>query len=289
MKRSRMQQMSMEVVVGFFVMMILLALGFFTIILSQDNVFSKSYNLTVVFDQVTGLIKGDKVFVKGVDVGRVKSLAVQRDGVHATLLLGYPIALREDYHIAVVPSSVLGGKFVEIKEGSPDKPVLPEDARITGSGPADFIAELTDAVKSVRDSLEGGGVLGNLEQTMDNLKELTRRLRDGEGTLGKLLTEDAVYTNILAVSDRLAKGEGTLGKLLSSDDTLYRDLSDTVAALKETAETINRGEGTLGKLIKDDGIYTQVDGLMGEVRAAVDDLRETTPVVSFSSIFFGAF
>jgi hypothetical protein len=34
MKRSRMQQMSMEVVVGFFMMMLLLALGFFTIILS---------------------------------------------------------------------------------------------------------------------------------------------------------------------------------------------------------------------------------------------------------------
>ncbi|HMP75895.1 MAG TPA: MlaD family protein [Kiritimatiellia bacterium] len=289
MKRSRMQQMSLEVVVGFFLMMVLLALGFFTIILSQDNIFSTSHDKTVVFDQVSGLIKGDKVFVKGVDVGRVKSLVVKRDGVHATLTLSYPVELHEDYRVSVVPSSVLGGKFVDIQEGTADKPLLPDDAVVKGRGPTDFIAELTDGVKAVRESLEGGGVLGNLEETMDNLKELTRRLREGEGTIGKLLTEDAIYTNLLAVSDRLAKGEGTLGKLLSSDDTLYRDLSDTVAALKETAETINKGEGTLGKLIKDDGIYTQVDGLMGEIRAAVDDLRETTPVVSFSSIFFGAF
>lgn len=289
MKRSRMQQMSLEVVVGFFMMMILLALGFFTIVLSQENIFSTNYSLTVVFDQVTGLIKGDKVYVKGVDVGRVKSLAVQRDGVHAELTLDYPVQLHEDYKILVTPSSVLGGKFVEIHEGSADKPALPEGAPVVGSGPADFIAELTEGVKAVRESLEGGGVLGNLEESMDNIKELTRRLRAGEGTIGKLLTEDAIYTNLLAVSDRLAKGEGTLGRLMSSDDKLYRDLSDTVASLKETAETINRGEGTLGKLIKDDGVYKQVDGLMGEIRAAVDDLRETTPVVSFSSIFFGAF
>lgn len=289
MKRSRMQQMSLEVVVGFFMMMILLALGFFTIILSQDNIFTKSYSVTVVFDQVTGLIKGDKVYVKGVDVGRVKSLAVRRDGVHATLMLDYPLELREDYHIQVVPSSVLGGKFVEIREGSSDKPLVPEGTTIVGRGPADFIAELTDGVRKVRESLESGGVLGNLEETMNNLKVITTRLKDGEGTVGKLLTDDGLYTNLLAISARLEKGEGTLGRLLSSDDQLYRDLSDTVAALKETAETINRGEGTLGRLVKDDGLYKQVDGLMGEIRAAVDDLRETTPVVSFSSIFFGAF
>jgi phospholipid/cholesterol/gamma-HCH transport system substrate-binding protein len=289
MKRTRVQQLSVEVVVGFFVMMILLALGTFTIILSQDNLFTTQHSLTVVFDQVTGLIKGDKVYVKGVDVGRVKSLQVQRDGVHALLTMDYPVELREDYRISVVPSSVLGGKFVEIREGSDDRPPLPEGTTVRGKGPADFIAELTEGVKAVRESLEGGGVLGNLEDTMANLKELTQRLRDGEGTIGKLLTEDALYTNLLAVSARLEQGQGTLGKLLSPDDTLYQDLSATVAALKETAETVNRGEGTLGKLIKDDGVYKQVDGLMGEIRAAVDDLRETTPVVSFSSIFFGAF
>ncbi len=289
MKRSRMQQMSLEVVVGFFLMMILLTLGFFTIILSQENLFAKSHSVTVVFDQVTGLIKGDKVFVKGVDVGRVKSLSVRRDGVYATLVLEYPLELREDYSIQVVPSSVLGGKFVEIREGSPDKPLLPDNATISGRGPADFIAELTDGVRRVRESLERGGVLGNLEETMENLKILTARLKDGEGTVGKLLSDDSLYTNLLAVSARLERGEGTLGRLLSSDDSLYRDLESTVGALRETAETINRGEGTLGRLVKDDGLYQQVDGLMGEIRAAVDDLRETTPVVSFSSIFFGAF
>lgn len=343
MKRSRMQQMSIEIVVGFFMMMILLALGFFTIILSQDNIFTKNYELTVVFDQVAGLITGDKVYVKGVDVGRVKRLEVKRDGVHATLVLDYPVELRENYSIQVVPSSVLGGKFVEIREGSPDKPLLPEGTQIVGKGPADFLAELTEGIREVRQSLESGGVLGNLEETMANIKEITRRLKDGEGTigklltddslytnlvaisarlergegtlgklmsddglytnllavsarlergegtLGKLLTDDGLYTNLLAVSARLERGEGTLGRLLSSDDQLYRDLSDTVASLKDTAQTIGRGEGTLGKLVKDEGLYNQVNSLVGEIRAAIDDLRETTPVVSFSSIFFGAF
>lgn len=343
MKRSRMHQMSIEVVVGFFMMMILLALGFFTIILSQDNIFTKNYDLVVVFDQVAGLIQGDKVYVKGVDVGRVRKLEVHRDGVHATLTLDYPVELRVDYSIHVVPASVLGGKFVEIREGSPDKPLLPPGTKIVGRGPADFLAELTDGIKKLRQSFEEGGVLANLEETMANIKIVTERLKNGEGTigrlltdeslytnlvavserlergegtlgklltddglytnllavsarlergegtLGKLMTDDGLYTNLLAVSARLERGEGTLGRLLSSDDQLYRDLSDAVAALKDSAETIRRGEGTIGKLVKDDGLYNQAESLVKELRAAVDDLRETSPVVSFSSIFFGAF
>ena len=105
MKRSRLQQMSLEVMVGAFMMMALLALGFFTIILSQDNVFRKTYTVHVVFDYVTGLVKGDKVYVHGVNVGRVKNLGIRADGVHADLALDYDVKLREDYHISVVPSS----------------------------------------------------------------------------------------------------------------------------------------------------------------------------------------
>lgn len=296
MKRSRVQQMSVEVMVGAFMMMVLLALGVFTIILSQNNIFTKNYELQVVFDDVKGLIKGDKVYVQGVDVGRVRDLKIRRDGVHASLLLDYEVRLREDYRISVMPSSVLGGKYVNVEEGSPEKALLAEGAPIVGKGPVDFLAELTAGIQEVRSALEKGGVLGNLETTMENVREITQKLRDGEGTLGKLLTEEEVYnelrrisTNLATVSDRLAQGQGTLGKLLSEDDRVYQDLSEAVASIKDVAQTISNGEGTLGKLTKNDEIYHQLNELLTEVRAAVDDLRETTPVVSFTSIFFGAF
>ncbi len=55
MKRSRMQQMSMEVTVGAFMFMVLLALGVFTIILSRENIFTRKYYVEVVFDDVMGL------------------------------------------------------------------------------------------------------------------------------------------------------------------------------------------------------------------------------------------
>ena len=45
----------------------------------------------------------------------------------------------------------------------------------------------------------------------------------------------------------------------------------------------------LGRLVNDDGLYEQIEGIVEEARAALDDVRETSPVVTFTSIFFGAF
>ena len=62
-----------------------------------------------------------------------------------------------------------------------------------------------------------------------------------------------------------------------------------MASLRAIAERIEKGEGVLGKLVAEDGLYTQLEQLVGEVRATVDDYRETSPVVTFTSLFFGAF
>ncbi len=296
MKKSHLQQNVVEVMVGAFLFVALLALGFFTIVLSQENWLKKIYRMEVIFNDVTGLVKGDKVFVHGVDVGRVKNMTITPDGVRASLSLSQEILLRDNYQIRVLPSSVLGGKYVDIDEGGLDNPLLAQGTTIRGKGPVDFIAELTEATQTIRGSLEKGGILANLEGTMSNLREITDRLQRGEGTVGRLLTQDDIYTdirkvssNLADISERLNKGEGTLGKLLAEDDTLYRDLSDAVASLKDVSQTLSKGEGTLGRLAKDDAMYNQLNELLGEARAAIDDLRETTPVVTFSSIFFGAF
>jgi phospholipid/cholesterol/gamma-HCH transport system substrate-binding protein len=329
MKKSRVKQTAMEVTVGTFILMMLVVLGFYTIILSRESIFTKSYHLNVLFDNVTGLIKGDKVYVQGVDVGRIKDMTISRDGVHTVLSLRYDPVFHEDYKISVEPSSILGGKFVAINEGSDDKPALPPGTPLKGRAPVDFIGETTETIASIREMLEGG-VVDNIKVTMTNiaevsekinngegtigklinddavyndlkdvassLKSLTTKLEDGEGTIGKLISDDDVYTNVVAItanlktiSDRLEKGEGTLGKLLSQDDQLYNDLKDAAASIKDISGTISRGEGTIGKLAKDEELYRNINKLLEEVRAAVDDLRETSPITSFSSIFFGAF
>lgn len=296
MKKSRIQETSVEVTVGAFMFMILLALGFFTIVLSRENVFSKSYSMTVLFQDVRGLREGDNVFVRGVDVGKIKTLDVEPAGVRVKVTLDQEVLLHEDYSIEILPSSVLGGRFLNINVGSPEKPVVAADTVFAGEMPTDLIDEATRAVKMVREALDEGGVVENLKTSMAQIKEITTKLNEGEGTIGKLLTDKKVYdditeitTNLKEVSQRLGDGKGTLGKLLSEDDTLYNDLSAAASSIREITDQISSGEGTLGKLAKDDELYEEAKLLLNELRATIDDFRETTPITTFTSIFFGAF
>jgi phospholipid/cholesterol/gamma-HCH transport system substrate-binding protein len=286
----------MEVTVGAFMFMILLALGFFTIVLSRENLFTPTYHFDVVFNEVKGLREGDNVFLRGVSVGKIKRLEIQPGGVQVRVNLEIPAELHQDYRVEILPSSVLGGRYLNIYEGSEILPLVEKGAVIRGVPPVDLIDEATRTTQLIKKALDEGGIIENLKATMTQLKEITTKLSAGEGTLGKLLVDDSVYTNVeeivsnlRVVSERLNGGKGTIGKLLSEDDTLYQDLKDTVASLKTVSGAVSGGEGSLGKLVMNDELYQEVRVLLHEIQATVDDYRETVPIVTFTSILLGAF
>jgi phospholipid/cholesterol/gamma-HCH transport system substrate-binding protein len=330
MKKSQMREMSIEVTVGAFIFMILLALGVFTIILSQDNFFVKNYEVQVRFNEVSGLRSGDKVFLRGVDIGKISNIEIESDGVLLTATLEKDITFTEDYAIEIIPVSVLGGKRLVINPGSSAEDPLPAGTILAGTPPKDVITEATDTIAMIRKSLDDGKVLDNLSRVVADLRTVSEKISSGEGTIGKLVMDDSLYTNVnhvvsdlknvserlsngegtlgkllmdesaydelqasmsnlREISDRLAAGKGTLGRLLSEDEKMYQDLEASVANLREISDKLAGGEGTIGRLVQDDELYDELKLLLVEARAAVDDFRETSPITTFSSIFFGAF
>lgn len=331
------REMSIELIVGTFMFMILLALAYFTIVLGRASLFEKKFPLEVEFEDVMGLRKDDTVVQRGMTVGKVKSLRLMDGKVRVQALLDSPIKLKTDYKITVVTTSILGGRYVEVKAGSAAAPFLPPDVMPQGEKPFDLMAEAALAIHEIRTSMNEGGILTNLEQAIASIKDVTGKINKGEGTigklvndegiynefqgaakdirgviaqvqdiatkinrgdgtLGKLIADDSIYTNIQAVavnlkdiSDRLNKGEGTLGKLLSDDDQLYKDIAATADSLKVITSKIQKGEGMIGKLVNDESLYNELKAAVGEVRLAVDDFRETSPVVSFTTLLIGAF
>jgi len=241
MKRRRIRELSIEVMVGTFMFMVLLALCVFTIVLSRENFLQKTYSFEAVFDDIMGLRDGDNVVMRGMTIGKVKSTVLKEDGVHVIAALKNPVVLREDYRVEVVASSVLGGRNLQIFEGTENSPLLAKGMVARGRKPSDLIA----LVSSVA----------------DDLKDITGKVRTGDGTLGRL-----IY-----------------------DDSLMNNLETSVENLNEISEKINSGQGTLGKLVNDDSLYVEGKKMIKDVRMAVDDIRETSPIVTFSSIFFGAF
>ncbi|MBQ5794911.1 MAG: hypothetical protein IIW14_02845, partial [Kiritimatiellae bacterium] len=111
-------------------------------------------------------------------------------------------------------------------------------------------------------------------------------------------------------AEKIKNGEGTVGKLLS-EDKLYRDLESAVESFRATcrsfdgtatiesanklldnlnivAQRLKDGKGTMGKLLADETMYNEVNGLIKDVRQVLDNYRDTTPITTFSSLATGA-
>jgi phospholipid/cholesterol/gamma-HCH transport system substrate-binding protein len=306
------REVTIEILVGLFMFVVLTALGVFTIVLSQENILRKSYPYEFVFSQIGGLREGDNVYLRGMNIGRVKQTDLQESHVRVYVSLDVPIQLRHGYSVDVVDASVLGGKTLKIYEGPEDAPDIEENMTVIGSEPVELIQEMSRTVAELQLTIRavnaGEGTLGkllkddtvynNLAEISSNIKMITGRLENGEGSLGMLLAQDdgqmyedgkTILANVRNISQSLADGEGTLGKLMVGDDAAYQDLEGTLAAIRSISESISAGEGTIGKLVRDAKLYDETTLLVEDVRAAVDDLREASPITSFGSVLFGAF
>lgn len=293
------RELTIEVVVGVFIVMVLLGLGYFTIMLSKESWFGNKEQIEVVFDDVMGLREGDNVIVRGMTVGKIKTMRLGADGVHVQVVFNPDInpQMKEDYRITIVATSILGGRHLMIDQGSAGGRNITDESYVySGKEPYDLIADASELMNAVRRGVVDGGIVDNFQETSVAMKEVAERLRTGKGTLGRLLSEDdQLYNDLSAsiaalkkISVRVEKGEGTVGRLFGSDDKLYRDLAATVESLRKITSSIDQGEGSIGKLVRDEELYLEIKSAVAEIRAAIDDMRETTPVAAFASIFFGA-
>ena len=303
----------LEVGTGLFVAVLFIALGIFTIVISGSTLFnSRLFPITVVMPDAMGLNHSDPVISRGTQVGRVKSVHFEPDGVHVDAMLDAPVVFREGYSVYVESTSILGGRRLVIEEGPADAPPVKDLLHLVGSRPSDLMSAATEIVTQVS---SGEGTLGrliyddamasNLVETIANLRSasadisnFTARVTSGEGTLGRLVYDDDLsdnFTNIVAsirvIADRLENGEGTLGKLLDPEDTqAWDDLKDSIANLKAISDRLENGEGTLGKLLSSDTeVYDNLNGVLKDGREVIDDMREASPVSTFSSVILGAF
>ncbi len=277
-KDWRERELTMEILVGSFMVMIFLGLGYFTIILSKEALFRKTTQIQVTFSNVMGLRVGDVVSVRGMPVGKVKTLELAGDadcaGVCVTLMLDKPITLRAGYSFRILTTSILGGRQLQIYEGPPDAPELVLD-RYRGKDPYDVIADAAEIVNAARNQIIEGKVFENIRDVIDKVNAMVTRVNAGKGMLGRLLSEDDTMYSDLAMSaaslreimTRLADGESSIGKLLAADDSLYNDLAAAVGSIKTIAGRLEAGEGSLGKLLsEDDSVYQDIAQITGSLK-----------------------
>ncbi|NLE68193.1 MAG: MCE family protein [Lentisphaerae bacterium] len=138
-----------------------------------------------------------------------------------------------------------------------------------------------DVVNELKLSIRERGLLAKLENSAANLEEVTDKINRGEGTVGMLVNDDTLYNDAAAIVSDL--------RASIQQRQLLGNLEKSMANIEEITRKINQGEGTVARLVNDDDLYKEIQRTISDARAALDDLRETSPITTFSSVFFGAF
>jgi len=113
----------METIVGIFVVIGLLCIGYMTIKLGKIRMFGGDYyTLYARFSSVSGLRVDSPVEIDGIEVGRVEQLNIDQDKQMAVVKLRIEkgINVYEDATASIKTSGLIGDKLIKIDPGGGD-------------------------------------------------------------------------------------------------------------------------------------------------------------------------
>lgn len=346
-----------EMWVGVFTLIGIVLLVLMTMRIEKFQIGEKAgYLLHTYFDSVPGLDRNSPVRVAGVHVGNVEGIALEEGKAKVTFRVPQNINLHKDAKAYIKSEGFLGEKYIEVTPGTPEYPRLEPNGFVEQGAPPVDVEQILSQIGSIGNDIKGvtqpledvmktidakkidkmidnfnkfSGQLTGLTQdsketirsvknAFSRIEEIGEKVEKGEGTLGKLITDETIYQDakesvktvkeavesaknavdkLKDMSDKIERGEGTLGKLIN-DESIYQEVKETVQSAKETmksadetlqsvkgiAEKVEKGEGTLGKLVTDDQVMKEAEKTMKKIQRAAEGFEEQTPVTVLGTI-----
>jgi phospholipid/cholesterol/gamma-HCH transport system substrate-binding protein len=119
-----------DILVGIFVLVGLVCLGYLAIRLGKLEVFgAQGYVVFADFVSVAGLKLGDPVEIAGVRVGKVEGIGLADDRARLRLRISDEVKLQDDVIASVRARGLIGDKFVLVSPGASDK-FIPRGGKI---------------------------------------------------------------------------------------------------------------------------------------------------------------
>ena len=115
-----MKKYSLETIVGIFIVIGLLCVGYMTIKFGKIRMFGGDYYILYArFSSVSGLRVDSPVEIEGIEVGRVEQLIIDQDQQMAVLKLRIQKDIRvyEDAIASIKTSGLIGDKLIKIDPG----------------------------------------------------------------------------------------------------------------------------------------------------------------------------
>jgi phospholipid/cholesterol/gamma-HCH transport system substrate-binding protein len=289
------QQRSIEIKVGLFVL-ICLAIGAGLVIKfgKLERFSAETYDITVVFPNVGGIVRDANVMYAGIPIGKVRKIQLAEDGalkVRVTLAIYKGYMIRRDAKFVINQSGLLGDRYVDVIPVSATAEPIQPGEEIEGMSSVD----LTEAIRGVVDVLhQAAGTIARIDDAVrrtdraikriDEIVLSTQNLTHVSATLAHIdeTTSNAVTltASLQGVIDDSRQGiSNTLGQFsLAADDVrdaagrvrslvqnnedelsaTASNLAASAARLNAILENVEHGEGTVGRLLTDPTLHDEL-------------------------------
>jgi phospholipid/cholesterol/gamma-HCH transport system substrate-binding protein len=131
----------LELIVGIFVLIGIIAVGYLTIRLGKVQLLGGNYyNINARFSDIGGLKIGNEVQISGVVVGRVEKIQLNPEEytVIVTMSIMKNIKLTDDTIASIKTNGLIGDKYVSLSPGGSDEILNPGDTIIDTLPPVDI-------------------------------------------------------------------------------------------------------------------------------------------------------
>jgi phospholipid/cholesterol/gamma-HCH transport system substrate-binding protein len=294
--------------VGAFVLggLLLFAVGLF-LIGNRRMLFEKTFEAHAEFSNIAGLQNGAIVRVAGMDAGEVTRIDAPtgpsgRFRVRMRIKEDLHPLIRVDSVATIQNDGLVGNKFVQVQAGTDQAQVVADRGTIQSQEPFDLatmLQKMNDTVDLVTKMIVE--VKGSAEVALASVSETAK---DAQALMGDVGTEvreiitsaQKVAADLQVIVAGVREGRGSIGKLVT-DDALYvsakniaAEADKTMKTLREAAEqaraAVNdfRGEGGPMK-----GLSGDLQQTLAVARDAMEDLSENTEALKRNFLFRGFF
>lgn len=305
----------MAVGIFIFLGLVILVIGVLAIG-GQHKAFVRTISVRAIFDDIQGLQTGNNVWLSGMKVGTVKKIAFYGSSqVEVVLNIEHQAQshIRRDAKVRITTDGLVGNKIVVISGGTEAAPIIVNNDLLT----TEHLAGLQEMTTTLQASNN------NLLEITGNLKAISKKLSDGQGTLGQLINDpsiaDQLKASILHLRAASAGSEkmianlqdfsaglhkpGGLANELVNDTAVFQQVRNTVAKLNEAAATADEfsaalrtaGQGLndrntpIGMILHDEETAADLQRTIKNLRVSSKELSDDLEAVQHNFLLRGFF
>ncbi len=269
-----MKELSTELKVGAFALIVLAVLTFMTFkVGGLDWAKKKGYAVHIVFSSTAGLDEKTRVKIAGVDAGVVEYIGLKEGKAVVTLRIEPGVRIYRNAQASIRSSGLLGDKYLDIRIGSPEAGQLKDGDSITDvievADMDDLARNLINVSQSFTRLTESlNDVLGN-DQAKKSLGETIANLREISATLNQTITLND--QKLRTVLDNISTLTASLNSLvdrnrdpLSASITNMKDFSTSLKNTgPELIENLNKASQQLKAILEENrpGVRSTVESV----------------------------